>query len=171
MLVTLAGVAFVAAVVLVMVRLRSACWWGDGACPGVRVGGRALEAKTDVDVWLGDLARQIASRPVDVTVEGAPEASTTLTLGELGVVLDVARTASLVHAVGRGGSQGARLAEAQRASRGEVDVPLVVTVDDEAARAALMPLKDQTDEEPIPARLDLAHGGIVAEVPGRFLDL
>jgi vancomycin resistance protein YoaR len=50
-------------------------------------------------------------------------------------------------------------------------VPILVNVDDETARAALLPLKDQTDELPIPARLDLAHGGIVPEVPGRFVDL
>jgi vancomycin resistance protein YoaR len=171
MSVALAGAALAAVLVLGTMLLRSACWWGDGICPGVRIGGRTLEAKADPDAMLGEWARQMSARVVEVTVEGAPDATRTLTLGELGVVLDVGRTASLVHAVGHRGSHGARFADARRASRGEVDVPLVVNVDDEAVHAALMPLKDETDQEPIPARLDLAHGGIVADVPGRFLDL
>jgi vancomycin resistance protein YoaR len=170
-IVTLAGVALVAVLVLGGSVLRSACWWGDGICAGVRVGGRALDARADPDALLGEWARQMTQRTVEVTVEGAPDATRTITLGELGVVLDVARTASLVHAVGHRGSHRARFTEARRASRGEIDVPLVVNVDDEAARAALMPLKDETDREPIPARLDLARGGIVAEASGRFLDL
>jgi vancomycin resistance protein YoaR len=171
MIVTLAGVAVAALAVIIGVRLRSTCWWGDGVCSGVRVGGRALGTGADVERWLGDLAEQMASRPVDVTVEGVPDEKRTFTLGELGIALDVARTASLVRAVGHRGSHGARFAESRRAARGEIDVPPVIEVDGEVARAALMPLKDQTDIEPIPARLDLVHGGIVAEAPGRFLDL
>jgi vancomycin resistance protein YoaR len=171
LIVTLVGAAVAALVVLDIVRLRAACWWGDGVCGGVRVGGRALDGRADPDALLGEWAREMASRTVEVTVEGAPDAKRTVTLGELGVVLDVARTASLVHAVGHRGTHRARFAESRRASRGEIDVPLVVNMDDEAVRAALMPLKDEVDQEPIPARLDLAHGGIVAEEPGHFLDL
>jgi vancomycin resistance protein YoaR len=151
--------------------IRSSCWWGDGVCPGIRLGGQTLEPGADADALLGERARELSARSVSVAVDGVPDAERTFTLGDLGVVLDVARTATLVHGAGHSGSLEARFAEARRASRGEIEVPLLVNVDDEAARAALMPLKDQTDELPIPARLDLAHGGIVPEVPGRFVDL
>jgi vancomycin resistance protein YoaR len=46
-----------------------------------------------------------------------------------------------------------------------------VQIDEEAARAALEPIKDATDEPPVPARIDLTHGGVVPHVAGRFLDL
>jgi vancomycin resistance protein YoaR len=151
--------------------LRSACWWGEGACRGIRLDDRELTSSVDPDALLGDLARAMAARSIDISVEGVSDARQSFTLEELGVVLDVARTASLVHAVGHAGSHAARLAEARRAARGEIAVPLFVNVDSEALHAALTPLKDRTDEQPIPARLDLAHGGIVPEVPGRFLDL
>jgi vancomycin resistance protein YoaR len=165
------GIVLMLAVVLGASALRSACWSGDGVCPGIRVGGQTLPLGIDPDALLGERARELSSRSIVVAVMGVPEAHKALTLGDLGVVLDVARTASLIRAVGHVGSLSARWAEARRASRGEIDVPILVNVDDETARAALLPLKDQADELPIPARLDLAHGGIVPEVPGRFVDL
>jgi vancomycin resistance protein YoaR len=160
-----------AALVFAMGWARSTCWGGEAVCPGIRVGGHALDRAADPDGWLGERALALSSRTVEVSVEGAPDARRAFTFAELGVVLDVARTASLVHAIGHVGSLSTRVAEARHASKGEIDVPFVVNVDDEVARAALTPLKDASDELPIPARLDLAHGGIIAEVPGRFLDL
>jgi vancomycin resistance protein YoaR len=150
---------------------RSSCWWGDGLCPGIRIGGEVLDAGADADARLAVWAHELSERVVSVTVKGAVDTERTFTLADLGVVLDVARMASLVHAVGHSGPLAARFSEARRASRGEIDVPLLVNVDDEAMRRLLMPLKDQTDELPVPARLDLVHGGIVPEVAGHFLDL
>jgi len=169
--IVLSGIVLMLAVVFATRALRSACWWGDGVCPGIRVGGRALPAGIDPDALLGDLARELSSRPIEVVVAGVPEAKRELTLGDLGVVLDVGRSASLIHAVGHVGPISNRWAEARRASRGEIDVPILVNVDDETARAVLLELKDQTDQLPIPARLNLVHGGIVPEVPGLFVDL
>jgi len=151
--------------------VRSACWWGDELCPGTRLAGEALAIGADPDALLGERASQLSSRSVEVTVEGVPDARRTFTMEELGVVLNVARTASLLHAVGHLGSHAARFAESRRAARGEIDVPIIVNVDDETARAALMPLKEDTDELPVPARLDIIRGGVVPEVPGHFVDL
>jgi vancomycin resistance protein YoaR len=160
-----------AALVGAMGWVRSTCWGGEAVCPGIRLAGHTLSPGADPDGWLGERALALSSRTLEVAVEGVPEVHRTFTFAELGVVLDVARTASLVHAIGHVGSPSARLAQARRASAGEIEVPLVVNVDDEVARAALMPLKDASDELPVPARLDLAHGGVIAEVPGRFVDL
>jgi len=149
--------------------LRPACYWGNSACSGVRVGG--VSPGPDVDAWLGEKAHELSLRSIEVTVQGVPDLSRTFTLGELGAVLDVARTASLVHGVGHQGERVNRFVESRQASDGKIDVPIIVNLDEEAARAAIAPLKDATDEFAIPARLDLAKGGIIPEVPGHFLDL
>jgi vancomycin resistance protein YoaR len=151
--------------------VRPACYWGSVACSGTRVAGRELSADVDVDAWLGEKAHELSSRVVEVTVEGAPDLRKTFTLGELGAILDVARTASLVHAIGHHGDHLDRLVESRQASRGMIEVPIVVNVDEEAALTVLSPIKDATDEFPVPARLDLANGGIIPETPGHFLDL
>ncbi len=170
------GLVFAAGVALLglaygVVVARSACFWASRVCPGVRLEGRALSPNDDVDAWLGERAQALAAASLTVSVAGVPDASRTFALGDLGVVLDVGRTASIVRAIGHEGSLAARVAAARRAASDGVDVPILVNVDGESARAALMGLKDETDQLPIPARLDLAHGGVVPEVAGLFLDL
>jgi len=150
---------------------RSACLWGDHACPGLRIAGEAIDPAADVASTLEVRGRALASRPVDVTVAGVPGFRKALTLGELGVRLDVPRTMALVRAVGHTGRIADRLDGARRAADGAIDVPWVVEVDEGAARTALEPIKDATDEPPVPARIDLTHGGVVPHVAGRFLDL
>jgi vancomycin resistance protein YoaR len=169
--IVVSGIVLALAVVFGTRALLSACWWGDSVCPGIRLGGRTLPVGIDPDALLGDMAREISSRPIEVEVAGVPEAHRELTLGDLGVVLDVGRTASLIHAVGHVGLLSHRWTEARRASRGEIDLPILVNVDDEMARLALLALKDQADQLPIPARLNLVDGGIVPDVPGLFVDL
>jgi vancomycin resistance protein YoaR len=149
---------------------RAVCPGADAPCAGVKLDGATLSRGLDVDAWLGEKSRELAARSIKLTVQGLPSFERTMTLGELGVVLDVARTATLVRGVGRRGSYVDRWLAGRRASRGEIDVPLFVNVDEDVARAALAPIKDDTDELAVPARLDLAKGGIIAELPGHFLD-
>lgn len=149
----------------------SACQGSNDACPGIRVGGTELAPGVDPGAWLGERAHELSSRPVEVTVQGVADLRRTFTLGELGVVLDVARMASLVRATGHQGGRVDRFAEARLASQGRIDIPIAVGLDEDVARAAIAPLKDATDEFPVPARLDLAKGGVIDEVPGHFLDL
>jgi len=149
--------------------VRPTCYWGSATCSGIRVGG--TETAPDVDGWLGEKAHELSLRSIDVTVQGVPDLQRTFTLGELGIVLDVARTSSLVHEIGHQGAYANRYLESRRASEGKIDIPMLVNLDEEAARAAIAPLKDATDEFPVPARLDLANGGIIAELPGHFLDV
>ncbi|HMJ55771.1 MAG TPA: VanW family protein [Polyangiaceae bacterium] len=150
--------------------LRSACLWGNDACAGLRVGGETM-ANVNIAAALETRGRALAARSIEVTFAGLPGVKRTLTLGELGARLDVPRTMALVHGVGHGESYGDRLDAARRAANGGIDVPLVLEMDEEAARAALEPLKDATDEPPVPARIDLEHDGVVPHVSGRFLDL
>ena len=133
--------------------------------------GESIDPAADLAATLEARGRALAARPVDITVAGVPGLRKTFTLGELGVRLDVPRTMALVHAVGHAGSFADRLDSAHRAADGAIDVPWVVELDEERARAALEPLKDATDEPPVPARIDLTHGGVVPHVAGRFLDL
>jgi vancomycin resistance protein YoaR len=151
--------------------VRPACYWDSSVCEGARIAGVPLGADLDLDAWLGDKAHELSSRTVEVTVQGVADLRKTLTLGELGAVLDVARTASLAHSIGHRGDHLDRFVEARRASEGKIEVPLIVNVDEEAALLVLAPIKDATDEFPVPARLDLAKGGIISELPGHFLDL
>ncbi|HMI86612.1 MAG TPA: VanW family protein [Polyangiaceae bacterium] len=125
---------------------------------------------TDIAAALENGRRTLGARPIDVTL-GVSGQRKTFTLGELGARLDVARTMALVYGVAHGRSLADRLDAARRAASGAIDVPWVVEIDEEVARAALEPLKDATDEPPIAARLDLARGGVVPHVAGRFLDL
>ena len=120
---------------------------------------------------LGEKAHELSSRSIEVTVHGVSDLQRTFTLGELGIVLDVARTSSLVHEVGHQGAHATRFLESRRASEGKIDIPILVNLDEELARSSIAPLKDATDEFPVPARLDLANGGIIAEQPGDFLDV
>jgi vancomycin resistance protein YoaR len=150
---------------------RSSCLWGDGACTGIRVGGETIDPTADIAAALENRGRAFETRALEITLAGLPGFKKTVTLGEVGARIDVRRTTSLVHGVGRGRSFADRLDAARRAAEGAIDVPLVVEIDEDATRAALEPLKDATDEPPVPARIDLAHGGVVPHVSGRFLDL
>ena len=165
------GALSVAGVALAAPWVRSSCLWGEGACSGIRVGGETVDAATEMAPLLQARARALATRSIDVTLAGLADSKKTFTLGELGVRLDVPKTMALVRAVGHGGAYADRLEAAQRAASGGIDVPLVVDVDDETALAALEPLKEATDEPAVPARIDLARGGVIPHVSGRFLDL
>src|SRR3954470_10996489 len=87
------------AVAVGVARIRSACFWDDDICPGILLAGKALAIGADPDALLGQRASELSSRSIEITVQGVPDARRMFTMGELGVVLDVARTASLLHAV------------------------------------------------------------------------
>ena len=165
------GALSVAGLAMAAPWVRSSCLWSDGACTGIRIGGETVDDATDLALALEARSRSLATRSIDVTLAGLPDSRKTFTLGDLGVGVDVPKTMALVRAVGHTGAYADRLAAARRAAGGGIDVPIVVDVDEEAARCALEPLKEATDEPPVPARIDLARGGVIPHVSGRFLDL
>jgi vancomycin resistance protein YoaR len=144
---------------------------GDKLAEGLRLDGMALAGDGDLSALLDTGARELAERELEVVVDGVPDLRRSFALGELGVALDVARLSMLARAVGHSGSLIDRFLEARRARHGEIDLPRTIRVDAQVAQAALQGLKDEVDELPVAARLDLAHGGIIPEVPGQFLDI
>ena len=140
----------------------------EGAVPGLRVGGAALQAGADVDAHVAELARALEARRIRLWVG---ERALDRSLGELGVSLDADAIARRARDVGRRGPIAVRVDELRRARRGEIDVPLAVRVDAERLLAALAELKEATDESAKPARFDLKTGAIQPHRPGRYLDL
>ncbi|WP_437874763.1 VanW family protein [Sorangium sp. So ce513] len=125
----------------------------DGASPAAW-----LEARRDAL-----RARLIRFRHDDVEL--------TATLGEAGVEIDVDATLAEAQRVGHEGSWARRLREARRARRGQIDVPLVWSVDEDRARALLERLAPRVYRIPRDARLDLANRRKIPEQAGRELDV
>ncbi|HEY3592272.1 MAG TPA: VanW family protein, partial [Polyangiaceae bacterium] len=147
------------------------CVVGNRLCEGLRLEGTTLPLGADLPSVLNDKAREISERTLEVSVADVPAATHTFKLGELGVSLDAGRMTELAHAVGHAGSFTERLAEARRARRGEMDIARAVRVVPEIIETALGSMKDEVDEVPVAARVNLKDGGAISEVPGQFLDV
>jgi vancomycin resistance protein YoaR len=106
-----------------------------------------------------------------VRESGAARAVTEMTLGALGVVVDVDSVSSRVLRLGRSGDVATRARLADRARRGDIDVPLQPTLDSNVAMERLLPFKEDLDVAPTAARLDVERHAIVPERDGRALDL
>ena len=138
--------------------------------PGIRVDGATLAPADDLATLVHTRASLLLSRHIDVTSDAAP--GTLLlrtTLGDIGVAVDEASTVARVNAVGRDDDLLARIDHVKRARAGQLDVPLVLTLDDTRALAVLEGLRDRTDRGAVSARMDLDKRGVQAEVPGRSL--
>jgi vancomycin resistance protein YoaR len=164
---TLAGV-FLAVEVIVIPR---GCIFGTRLCEGLELEGMPLALGADLPALLAIKARELSERSLVVSVMGVPNAGRSMKLGAFGATLDTERMAKLGSSVGHVGSFIDRLVEARRARRGEIDVARAVRLDTQVAEGALSELKDEVDELPIAARVDLVHGGVIPEVPGYLLDL
>ncbi len=92
------------------------------------------------------------------------------TLGELGVEVDIDAVVRRVEGLGANADPWTRAELALAASRGQLDVPLLATVNASRVAAWLEPLKETADEAPVAARLDLEHRMVVPETNGRYLD-
>ena len=119
-----------------------------------------------------DLGERLAATPVVSTMgEAMPGVELNATLGELGVRVDVEETLRRARAVGRRGSPVARRAELERARSGEVDVPLALVFDRSVFFARHAALKGELDRRAVAARYPFGSAALVADVPGRALDL
>jgi vancomycin resistance protein YoaR len=167
-LIVMSALSLAAAVVVAGAYIRVRVVPESGAVPGLRIDGVALAPGADIRAHLAARARQIEQQPIQLRVAGA---SRTLSLGELGLTVSVAEVGRRAEAIGRRGPLAVRLDELRRARRGDVDVPLAVRVDPEKLAAVLLPLKEETDQPPVPARLKLETRTIVPHVPGHYADL
>ncbi len=135
--------------------------------PGLRIDGTPAKGA------LRDAVRARAEALVNRKVHLASSRGDDLgehTLGELGVKVDEDAVAARAARVGHAGDFLARAALAQRAARGEIDVPLEPSLDTAPLVRTIAKYKEALDVRPASARLDLDDRKVIAEKPGRYLD-
>ena len=134
---------------------------------GVYIGERRPPDDTPISEWL--MARSAALKKRTVHLRRGAEVID-VTLGELGVSIDVNSTLEVAEKIGHEGSLVRRVREGQRARRGEIEVPLVFYVDREKARAYLGTIADRFYKAPLDAKLDIQNRKRIREQDGEALD-
>ena len=143
-----------------------------GAIPPVVLEGRPLSLEGDASQAL-DAARAIArewtAQKMTVVVAGAapPLAQREVSREELGARVDGERLAAIVTQL-RDPRSAMRRAHVPTAP---LKVPLPVMVDGPRALASMVALKDDVDRAPVDARLDLGGHKVLADEPGRRMDV
>jgi hypothetical protein len=153
-------------------------WWPlafaqpSRTLPGLRVDGEPV-GPDGVRAVVDARARALEGRRVTVVVSDGDGARVLAesSLGELGVSVDRESVTSVALRVGREGDVLARARAANLARRGAIDVPLQPSVDWRPIVGLLVPLKEDIDLPPVPARLDLEHHAVLDEKSGRYLDV
>jgi len=140
--------------------------------PGLRVDGERV-GPDGVRATVEGRAQALGARRLRLVLHEGDAVRTVVegTLAELGVAVDADAVTVRALRVGRTDDLLTRAHAADRARRGEIDVPLEPTVDARAVMSLLLPMKEDLDTPPVPARLDLEHHGILDEREGRALDL
>ncbi|MSP26027.1 MAG: vancomycin resistance protein [Myxococcales bacterium] len=134
---------------------------------GLRVGAR-VAPEGGLDTWLAERDERLRATAIVLRARGQRLETT---LGQLGVALDLPRTADASRAIGHTGSLLRRVREARRAGRGEVDVPLSVRVDNALAAGVLEAFRLAVEVAPVDASLDLRQHARIHDQPGVALDL
>jgi vancomycin resistance protein YoaR len=137
--------------------------------PGVRVDGVAVPKGTDGRAEVHARKEALESRKVTLQFGGNDAFSSTF--AELGITVDEEATVARLGSIGHQGSLMERAEAAREASRGEIDVPLVLLVDRDKGAAALEPKKTELDVAPVSAKLDLDKHATIPEKNGTFVDL
>jgi vancomycin resistance protein YoaR len=145
-------------------------WWPrTPVAQGVKIDDRRVpDGAPGVADWLEGRREAASGRTVHLRFE---RQLFTTTLGAAGVSLDVDATLDEARRVAHEGSAWRRLREAERARRGEIDVPPAWTVDAARARALLSTYAPELAVAPVDARIDLTQHTRAAEEPGRELDV
>jgi vancomycin resistance protein YoaR len=141
----------------------------DGrALPGTFVGDRVQPDGVGLGDWLEQRRQRLRGRRVILELAGEYRE---MTLGELGIELDVGRTMQSVADHAERGGLGERLYRAWDARRARQHVPLEWSFDRRRARTALEALAPVVWRDPVDARLDLAGHRRIDDEPGRALDV
>lgn len=140
----------------------------DAIVPGTWVEDRLVPPQATLETWLSERQRQLKGRVAYIDVDGELyEAS----FGEIGIALDVERTAAKVRADREHGRLIGALSQRYKAHKYGLSYTGVFRFDDERARRWLQALAAQVKEPPRDARLDLrAHRRIEHRV-GRALNV
>lgn len=128
-----------------------------------------------VDVTRGDanalalqIARSFLRESIEVRVEGAPRL--VKTREELGARVDVARLSRLIEDT-RDARSPIRRVHGRINGVSPLTIPLPVELDLAQSRDLFVALKDEVDQSPLDARLDLATHTVRPERVGRLLDV
>ncbi|MEO7327826.1 MAG: VanW family protein [Minicystis sp.] len=142
----------------------------ESACArGLRIGGATIGAGESARSAADAAARRLLDRRFSFTWNGQPVL--TATLAELGGSTDAADVARRAAAVGHEEPLIARIDSALEARRGHLDFPVRASIPVEVLAARLERIKDEHDEPPRAAKLDLATKTASAHAPGRYLDV
>lgn len=140
------------------------------AAVGLRIDGAPLPAATSVRSFVLARAAARESALVQVFLPSHPK-PIPMSLAQLGLRIDTEAAVRRALAVAHEGPLDQRLQEAVRARSGAIDIPLSWTIDAQAIFSWLGPIKEETDEPPVAARLDLAKHSVVPHRSGKYLDL
>jgi vancomycin resistance protein YoaR len=135
--------------------------WFDGE----QVTGR----DTDAAALAAAHAERLLARTV--VLRHGDEELVRVTLGELGVEIDVDRAAAELRAVGREGGLQERLDEAYQARQGQVAVSLPFSVALDPLAERLVAAKERLDKKALSARWDFAAGAPKAHAEGELIDV
>lgn len=135
---------------------------------GVLVGDRRVPDEGSPATWLANRQLDVVDWLVRFHHEGEVFRST---LGQVGVEIDVQRSLERASDIAHSGSYVARLKEARRARRGEINVPLVFFVDQKKARSYFESIAPLFYRAPVDAVLDIENKRRIEDVPGRELDI
>ena len=135
---------------------------------GILVGGQVPPQAAGLEPWLVQRARAVGARRVTLLSDAF---AAELSFDELGLSLDVPRSAASARQIAAGGSVIGALRR-RLAPRPELhDAPLAYRFDAERASKRLASFAASVHREPLDARLDLAAHARVEDVPGTELDL
>jgi vancomycin resistance protein YoaR len=135
---------------------------------GILVGAQMPPEREELPSWLARRSRALGARHVILLSDAG---SVELSFDELGLRLDIARTAENARQAARSPTLLSWLLARLAPSPAISDVPLVFQFDAQQATQRLTELAAALRREPSNARLDLAAHQRVADQPGRELDL
>ena len=141
--------------------------------PGIVIDGERVPDGADaakVHAFVEGRAAALSARKVELGMPGAEQPVLTTTLGELGLRVDVDETVAVATRIGKDADPWTRAELVKQARAGEIDVPLIVSVDRTVAFPQLDALKETTDTEAISARLDLDKHATIPEKDGTYID-
>jgi vancomycin resistance protein YoaR len=163
-----------------VVWLAFARWWplmispdSGATLPGLRIDGVTVDPAEGALTLARVRSSDLVGRRIRLVVhdDGVPRVVLDTTLGDLGVSVDVEAVAARAVRLGRVESMLERAKLADRARRGELDVPLEPAIDTVVTIERLATYKDDLDTLAVDARLDLDHHAVLPERVGRSLDL
>jgi vancomycin resistance protein YoaR len=141
--------------------------------PGLMIDGQQVPLTanaSDVRAVVTDQAKKLVARKIVLTLPGRDKPVLEATLEDLGVRVDVDRTAAVALRTGKTGDWITRAEAATEAREGRSDVPLYAHVEREVALTKLLALKETFDTQPVSARIDLDKHETIPERDGTYID-